>query len=382
MSDLLKEAIADAKAVRETALENAKMALEEAFTPRLQSMLSKKLQEEADADHEDETDNEKHNVGDSEELDEELDSSDIGHGDNKEPGSDTKTSSGIGHNSSNKANGDVYSDGETVNEADDEDSDHGEDEDDEDEDLDLDEIIAELEADLSEMDKDYDGDGHVESSEEEYLGARDKAIKKAMNTEAKYEDDEDEDSVEEGDKPYNAKDPEGAGTGAGDEDEELDLDEILRALSEIEEDSIVENEIDELRTENEALRNKLAEFEDAVVFMKDKLNEVNLLNAKLLYSNKLFRVYDLTNEQKKRVIETIDRTGTVREVKLVFTTLAESLKMSEHPKRKANTTSITEGLASKSVGSTRPSKKETEILSESAGLSDRWKKLAGIKNKN
>ena len=49
MSDLLKEAIADAKAVRETALQNAKMALEEAFTPRIQSMLSAKLAED---DHE------------------------------------------------------------------------------------------------------------------------------------------------------------------------------------------------------------------------------------------------------------------------------------------------------------------------------------------
>jgi len=39
MRDLLKEAIADAKAVRETALANAKIALEEAFTPRLQSMI-------------------------------------------------------------------------------------------------------------------------------------------------------------------------------------------------------------------------------------------------------------------------------------------------------------------------------------------------------
>ena len=55
MDDLLKEAIADAKAVRETALANAKMALEEAFTPRLQSMLSKKIQTELeDDDDEDE----------------------------------------------------------------------------------------------------------------------------------------------------------------------------------------------------------------------------------------------------------------------------------------------------------------------------------------
>ena len=45
-SDLLKEAIADAKAVKETALANAKMALEEAFTQKLQSMLSHKIAEE------------------------------------------------------------------------------------------------------------------------------------------------------------------------------------------------------------------------------------------------------------------------------------------------------------------------------------------------
>ena len=54
MDDLLKEAIADAKAVRETALANAKMALEEAFTPKLKSMLSKKIQKEIDMDEQDE----------------------------------------------------------------------------------------------------------------------------------------------------------------------------------------------------------------------------------------------------------------------------------------------------------------------------------------
>ena len=55
MNDLLKEAIADAKAVKEVALANAKLALEEAFTPRLQSMLSKKLAEEAEAEGEEES---------------------------------------------------------------------------------------------------------------------------------------------------------------------------------------------------------------------------------------------------------------------------------------------------------------------------------------
>ena len=52
MDDLLKDAIADAKAVRETALANAKIALEEAFTPRIQSMLSDKIQNELEGDEE------------------------------------------------------------------------------------------------------------------------------------------------------------------------------------------------------------------------------------------------------------------------------------------------------------------------------------------
>jgi len=69
-SKLLKEAIADAKAVRETAIANAKLALEEAFTPKLQSMLSKKIEEEAEDTDEDE-------------LEEQSDSSGLGKGDNK-----------------------------------------------------------------------------------------------------------------------------------------------------------------------------------------------------------------------------------------------------------------------------------------------------------
>ena len=67
MDDLLKDAIADAKAVRETALENAKIALEEAFTPRLQSMLSKKIQSEI----EDEDDKDIEERGDEDEDPEE-----------------------------------------------------------------------------------------------------------------------------------------------------------------------------------------------------------------------------------------------------------------------------------------------------------------------
>ena len=73
MGDILKEAIADAKAVRETALENAKMALEEAFTPQIKSMLSAKLKEEED-DEKEEGEHEEgmHDEGEHEEEDDDM----------------------------------------------------------------------------------------------------------------------------------------------------------------------------------------------------------------------------------------------------------------------------------------------------------------------
>ena len=52
MNKLLKDAIADAKAVRETALANAKFALQEAFAPKIQSMLSHKIKEEMEEEEE------------------------------------------------------------------------------------------------------------------------------------------------------------------------------------------------------------------------------------------------------------------------------------------------------------------------------------------
>ena len=90
-SKLLKEAIADAKAVRETAIANAKIALEEAFTPRLQSILSQKLQQEME-DEEEADVNEEYSDGSEAPTE---DSSDLGDGDNKQPADDANSSSDL-----------------------------------------------------------------------------------------------------------------------------------------------------------------------------------------------------------------------------------------------------------------------------------------------
>ena len=111
-------------------------------------------------------------------------------------------------------------------------------------------------------------------------------------------------------------------------------------------------------------------FDSIVKFLKSKINEVNLLNAKLLFSNKLFRNYTLNEVQKMKVIENFDRAHSLREVKLVFATLSESFNING---RKAKRT-IKESYASKSTRSTAPKK----VISEGSDLSARWKKLANL----
>ena len=102
--------------------------------------------------------------------------------------------------------------------------------------------------------------------------------------------------------------------------------------------------------------------------MKATLQEVNLLNAKLLFSNKLFKGNNLSESQKMKVIETFDRASNLREVKLVYSTLAESFTGKSVKK------TVTEGLASKKSNSTAP---KGQIV-ESNGMADRMKKLAGL----
>ena len=353
-SKLLKEAIADAKAVRETAIANAKIALEEAFTPRLQSILSKKLQSEMEGEEEEADVNEEYGVEDTSDAD----SSAIGDGDNKQPADDANDSSDIAQGNPDTdvetaPTGEEDDNIEVVAEAE-EDEIPGEnqsriEEEDEDE-LDLESIIRELEDEL----------GGEEPTEEE-----------PAQEESVYEEEESPEH-EAGETPA-----EEAGEEAEGDDDEIDLDEILREMGygDDEEEKVEEGE----EEADAAMAAKDAELEEAynvIKSLKSTINEVNLLNAKLLYTNKLFRSYDLTNEQKHKVVETLDRTQNVREVKLVFSTLAESMKIGGTAKKVKAQTKLTESFASKQVASTAPKR---EIIAESNELADRFKQLANIK---
>ena len=357
-SKLLKEAIADAKAVRETAIANAKIALEEAFTPRLQSILSKKLTAEMEGEEEVEV-NEDNDV-----------SSDLGKGDNKQP-ADKANSAQTDLSGISKQSGEAGSEVEDYDKV--KDLTESEDEFDAEEEIPAEEPVAaegeeapefsgdEDELDLESIIRELEAQIAGEEGEEE-VPAEAPALEGEHEFDAEEEIPAEEPAME-------AEEP------AHDE-EEIDLDEILREMGYGEdEEEVTEGEEANHDEEKEKLQSELAEAISTIKSLKGTINEVNLLNAKLLYANKLFRSYNLTNEQKVKVVENLDRTSNVREVKLVYATLAESMKFTGTERKVAAKKTMTEGFASKPQATTAPKK---EIISESNELANRFKQLAGI----
>ena len=353
MDDLLKEAIADAKAVRETALENAKMALEEAFTPRLQNMLSQKIQNEI----EDEDDDKKEEDVDLEERDDEDDMEErsMMKAADEDP-SDDHSDDDMDESNIIEIDGVKYAPiSEEEDEDDmDEDLEEREDDDDMDEDLDLESVIKELESELDEAEEVEEseeieeGDDIEEQSKSSGIGAGDNKV-----SQASAGDEED---------PGKGKLKEGEEKDDKEVDEDIDLDEVLAALSEEEDEDEKKDEVAELKSD-------LEEHRSVIETLRGKLNEVNLLNAKLLFTNKLFRKYGLNNEQKMKVVEQFDRASNLREVKLVYSTLGENFGA------RKNEINESKGAASKPVAST---KSEKEVITESNDLRDRFKKLANL----
>ena len=337
MEDLLKDAIADAKAVRETAIENAKLALEEAFTPTIQSMLSKKLQAEMSEDDEEMEDEE--DVEDEEEAPEEGHYSEEEEEAEEAPAEDEEEMDDeVDESEVIEINGVKYI--PLVSEEDDEEEEMGDEEEDEDEELDLEAIIRELEAELDEA-KDEDEDEEVDEAKET------DEVDEAKDTEEVDESKSKEEEV--------------------DESDDVDLEEVIKAIEEEEKE---EEKVNELET----VKSELDEYREAVKVLRGQLSEVNMLNAKLLFTNKLFRAFGLSEAQKVKVIETFDRAKNIREVKLVYSTLAESFGSTATP---VNESFKKKGSASKVQASTKSAKAD-KVITEGTEMRDRFKKLANI----
>jgi hypothetical protein len=117
---------------------------------------------------------------------------------------------------------------------------------------------------------------------------------------------------------------------------------------------------------------ELEEAYAAIAELRNELNEVNLLNAKLLYTNKIFKTKNLTESEKIKVLNTFDKAETVKEVKLVFETLTESFKATT---AKKNPIKESLGSASKTISTATPKQPIIEANEAFA----RMQRLAGLK---
>jgi len=364
--DLFKEAIADAKAVREAALANAKVALEEALAPKLQSMLSAKLQEmeykeegleERDMFSSEDSSDEiqdmyrKNNAAlEEEELEENFDLSEIlaeleleeksspnNPFSDEEPFEDIKgTEKGyVGGKKDVPGTEKGY-----VSEAEDEES---EEEAPEAEEVEGEEKITDLTVDeLKDMIKDIVY-AELEHEEEETPADEEHEAEGEDEMSIDLDDEHEKDAM----------------------DEEIDLEELLAELDEMGNQNMEDESMYEAKKKKEDEK-EMKEAINTIATLRNELNEVNLLNAKLLYVNKIFKAKNLNESQKLKVIAQFDKATTAKEAKAIFESMNSAIAKSAKSTIKESL-----GFASKAAG-VAPKK---PIVDETMS---RWQMLAGI----
>jgi hypothetical protein len=338
---LFQEAIADAKAVREAALANAKAALEETMTPRLQSMLAARLEENYDEEMTDEG----------------------------------FTTNQFNFNDEDNSNTDQNK---------------------MDEDLDLSEILAELEAESQleeakkkeeedeeeEIEKEETDDEHEVENEEEAEPVKIKDMTDEELTDfiqsivqqevEKYESNETpEDEAGEPEHDGMNMNPTG-NEPAPSGKEEININELLAELDAMyendDENESMKYEVKKMKSKEDAKKEKeMKEALSVINTLRSELNEVNLLNAKLIYVNKIFKSKSLTEAQKIQVITSFDKATTTREAKVVFESLTTALAAPKKPLKESY------GFASRAAG-LAPRKQ----IVESNDVVARMQKLANI----
>jgi hypothetical protein len=348
--DILKEAIADAKAVKETAIANAKIALEEAFTPFLQTTLATRLAEMDMEEMKDEKESKNENYMDEDMYEENKNSMD---------------------------------------------------------EIDLDELLRELEG-MEEEKIDEDGFGKFSTDGTEgFSSMGEKALDEA---EGEMEEEFDIESMSEEDlKSFiedvisdMVKDGELEAGHEGMEDEEgedeesedeVDLEELLREMGNDELDEYAEPTADDIcrhnpehedckslrearkmKKEKNEMKRELDEAYTALNKIKSELNEINLLNSKLLYSNKVFKAKNLTESQKVKVLSAFDKATSKKEAQLVYETVMENLNAQTTTKRPMNES--VRGMASRVIAGAQNTK---QPIIEVNSAFERMQKLAGIR---
>lgn len=384
--DLFKQAIADAKSIREAAIANAKAALEESITPELKELLAQRLQEmeeeveeeviaeeevsveetieetieevekvvneedeeEAEDDSEeseDEADEEEDAEGEEPAGDEEIADSDMTVDDLKDMIRDILSQEMGDHEEEDAMEDDMEADmeaddmaGADMTAADDEE-------------INLEELMAEL----AEMAKDEEVIAEEDHMEEGDYGMEEETVDEGFMSMMK--------------KIYN--DPEVLGKLITVDGKKMSLKDFLAMAGGATAGSMAGGgQPSSTKTPGSGVAEAdLNEALETIETLQKELNETNLLNAKLLYVNKVFKANNLNESQKANVIAAFDKAETVKEVKLVFETVSENI-----PSGKSEVVKEAKGFASAAVGtSTKP-----EVITETNQAVLRMQKLAGI----
>jgi len=316
--DLLKEAIADAKAVKETALAQAKVALEEAFTPFLKETLATRIAALDEVD----------------DVEENMYMDDMEEGEYMEEGDKMEMEEGDGE-------------------------------------LDLEALLAELDEEKSDASELEEEDLEELYEAEEGEEGEDKEFNIEDMSESdltQFIEDVIQDMVSsgelEGGNPEMEEEPGMEMTGA---EEEIDIDEILAEAAKEKMKAKMKAKMSKKDEKEES--KELKEAYDTIQTLRNELNEINLLNAKLLYTNKIFKAKSLTESEKVKVLSAFDKAVNVKEVKLVY----ESLMVNSNKTK----SSIKESLGSASKVIAQPETKQS-IIEVNEAFS-RMQKLAGLK---
>lgn len=379
-TNLLKEAIAEADAIKKMAIENAKASLNEAFDSKVKAMLAARLSEEADEleeEYDEEMDPDKEKMEEKKhqeepEESEENDGDDEGYG--MEEGDDTE------------------------NEMPSEDG--------ADEAFSLDAILAELEKDEAKDDKE------VMEEEEDGDDMEDGKMKEAKKDKEDGEDEEEEvepvdeeidiaallaemenDNEEEGEeKPVKEEEFDDESYVAEGDDKGMLLSILIPILRKL---KVSEDEIKKIQAgaqdiatamanakglgeekKKDAEVEEIKEIKRQAAELAQKVNETNLINAKLLYLNKILRKYNLSEQQKLKVISAFDKAGTTREAKIVHESLDQAFSVKNDNTKGNLKESI--GFASKAAGNSTKRVINEGVIADVDTQVSRWQKLAGI----
>ena len=376
--DLLKEAIADAKSVKEVAIANAKLALEEAFTPFLKDQLSAKLQEMDDEDDvKEELEEVEEVTAEGKKKEDEVVKEDEVNLD--ELLAELEDSKDLSEDARTDAEEEGYKDGmkdekedleeDARTDAEEEgykDGEKDEKEDMEDEEIDLEDMSEDdLKGFIEDVIKDMVADGEIEPGDEfveDEVEVEDSIeIEDVEDVDVDVEIDEDMKASEKNSKEV--------------EEAKVELDEmsdpVMRKGDKEKKDGKFEKES---KPQIDAEEDRLKEALAAVNELKAELNEVNLLNAKLLYTNKIFKAKNLNESKKVKVLKAFDKAVSVEQAKTIFETLNEGITST------VTTPSINEsikkGAASKASGLEPKANKQPII--ESNDVYNRMRTLAGL----